>query len=238
MINYLKPVLKELGIDADDTFYERISHFERMLMEKNRVMDLTNIIEPRDVALRHMADSLYLLKCHNFSGARVVDIGTGAGFPAMPLLCYYPDLDLTMVDSTGKRMAFIDDCLKEIGAFPNSRTITARAEELGTDKDMRESFDIVTSRAVAPLNILCELCLPLLRENGVFLPLKSANEHCDREIEEAKNAIKILGAELVETHDYILSEDTPPHRVIIIRKLRKTPLQFPRKYAKIKISPL
>ena len=185
-----------------------------------------------------MADSLFLTKCADFKGKKVADIGTGAGFPGMPLLMADENLDITMVDSTGKRIDFINETMGKIGSCNKAIAITARAEDLGVDKKHREKYDFVTSRAVAPMNILAELTLPLLKVGGKFLAMKSANEEGEKELEDALFAIKTLGGKVAKTIDYQLASDCPKRRIVIIEKVKATAEQYPRKYAKIKSKPL
>ncbi len=238
MLETLKQILAENEIEIDEKQLERFDAFYELLMEKNRVMDLTNITEPREVALRHMADSLFLTKCADFKGKKVADIGTGAGFPGMPLLMADENLDITMVDSTGKRIDFINETMGKIGSCDKAIAITARAEDLGVDKKHREKYDFVTSRAVAPMNILAELTLPLLKVGGKFLAMKSANEEGEKELQDALFAIKTLGGKVAQTIDYQLAGDCPKRRIVIIEKVKNTADQYPRKYAKIKSKPL
>lgn len=238
MLETLKVILAENEIEINEKQLERIDAFYELLMEKNRVMDLTNITEPREVALRHMADSLFLTKCADFKGKKLIDIGTGAGFPGMPLLMADENLDITMVDSTGKRIDFINETMGKIGSCDKAQAITARAEDLGVDKKHREKYDFVTSRAVAPMNILAELTLPLLKVGGKFLAMKSANEEGEKELEDALFAIKTLGGKVAKTIDYQLAADCPKRRIVIIEKVKPTADQYPRKYAKIKSKPL
>ena len=238
MLETLKVILAENEIEINEKQLERIDAFYELLMEKNRVMDLTNITEPREVALRHMADSLFLTKCADFKGKKLIDIGTGAGFPGMPLLMADENLDITMVDSTGKRIDFINETMGKIGSCDKAQAITARAEDLGVDKKHREKYDFVTSRAVAPMNILAELTLPLLKVGGKFLAMKSANEEGEKELEDALFAIKTLGGKVAQTIDYQLASDCPKRRIVIIEKVKATADQYPRKYAKIKSKPL
>lgn len=238
MLETLKQILAENEIEINEKQLERIDAFYELLMEKNRVMDLTNITEPREVALRHMADSLFLTKCADFKGKKLIDIGTGAGFPGMPLLMADENLDITMVDSTGKRIDFINETMGKIGSCNKAIAITARAEDLGVDKKHREKYDFVTSRAVAPMNILAELTLPLLKVGGKFLAMKSANEEGEKELSDALFAIKTLGGKVAKTIDYQLASDCPKRRIVIIEKVKATADQYPRKYAKIKSKPL
>ena len=146
-------ILNEQEININNEKLNKIDMFYDLLMEKNLVMDLTNITEPREVAIRHMADSLFLLKCAEFTGKKVLDIGTGAGFPGVPLLLAADDLEITMLDSTQKRIDFINESIEKIGNFPKATAIAGRAEEVALLKNHREKYDIVVSRAVAPMKI-------------------------------------------------------------------------------------
>lgn len=238
MLGTLRTVLGQQNIDINEEQSARIDRFYDLLMEKNRVMDLTNITEPREVALRHMADSLFLLKCADFEGKKVIDIGTGAGFPGMPLLMYDPDMDITMLDSTAKRIDFINETMDKMGGFENARAVAMRAEDGAAKAEYREQYDIVVSRAVAPLDILAELCIPFLKPGGVFLAMKSDNEAGEREIADALFAIKEVGGALDGQTDYQLAADCPKRKVVIIKKVRNTPEKYPRAYAKIKAKPL
>lgn len=238
MIDTLKAVLSRQDIDIDENQLKRMDIFYDLLMEKNRVMDLTNITEPREVALRHMADSLFLMKCAGFKGKRVIDIGTGAGFPAMPLLMYDTELDITMMDSMSKRIDFLNETMEKMGGFKNAKAVVMRAEDAAVKDEYREKYDIVVSRAVAPLNILSELCVPFLKPGGVFLAMKSDNEAGEKEIGEALGAIKTVGGRLTEQIDYQIASDCPKRKIVVIEKTESTPIKYPRSYAKIKAKPL
>lgn len=214
----------------------RMERFSDSMIEKNRVMNLTAVTEPEEIARRHMLDCLFLLTCADFSGKKVLDIGCGAGFPTMPLKCYDPTFDITPLDSTGKRIHFIEECCAQLN-IP-IQPVVARAEDHIQKKGLRESFDIVTSRAVAPLNILAELCLPYIKEGGLFLPLKSKNAAAEDEVERGRSAIRALGGTLEDAREYQIPGMASPHQILIIRKTGHTPGQYPRRYAKISANPL
>lgn len=204
--------------------------FGAALLEKNQVMNLTAITDPRAVAQLHFLDSLALLRAAELKDARVIDIGCGAGFPGVPLKIAEPSIRLTLLDSLGKRMAWLRELLPTLGI--DAQVVTARAEE--HVRTCREQYDAATSRAVARLNVLAELCLPYVRVGGVFLAMKGAL--ADEEIDEARRGIAQLGGTVERVYEYPIADAA--HRVVVIRKLRPTPQTYPRPFAKIKKNPL
>ena len=207
--------------------------FSARLLETNKVMNLTAITEPEDVARLHLLDCAALLNITDFRGKRVVDVGTGAGFPGMPLRILEPDFDLTLLDSLGKRIAFLQRVCDEMG-LQRVTCVHARAEEFAAKH--REQYDIATSRAVAALNVLCELTLPLVKVGGRFLAMKAVDS--DEEIRAAKSAIAQLGGTVEDIRDYTIPGTDITHRVVVIGKIKPTPDAFPRAFAKIKKAPL
>ena len=207
--------------------------FAARLLEKNQVMNLTAITEPEAVAKLHLLDCAALLAKFPLRGKVVVDVGTGAGFPGMVLRILEEDFDLTLLDSLGKRIAWLDETCREMG-LGRVECVHARAEEFAAQR--RESYDVATSRAVADLPLLCELALPLVKVGGQFLAMKSVDS--DEEIKRARGAIGQLGGKVVEVYDYAIPESDVKHRVVVIEKVRPTPPQFPRPWAKIKKAPL
>ena len=207
--------------------------FSARLLETNKVMNLTAITEPEDVARLHLLDCAALLNITDFRGKRVVDVGTGAGFPGMPLRILEPDFDLTLLDSLGKRIAFLQRVCDEMG-LQRVTCIHARAEEFAAKH--REQYDIATSRAVAALNVLCELTLPLVKVGGRFLAMKAVDS--DEEIRAAKSAVAQLGGKVEDISDYTIPGTDITHRVVVIGKVKPTPAAFPRAFAKIKKAPL
>ena len=184
----LREGLAVYGLPADAAAIEGLEEFSRRLLERNQVMNLTAITDPCDVAALHLLDCAYLLTAADFRGKSVVDVGTGAGFPGMPLRILEPNFDLTLLDSLGKRVDFLRETADAMG-LRRVRCVHARAEEFA--RKHREQFDIATSRAVAQLNVLCELTLPLVKVGGVFLAMKSVES--DPELQEARSAIAQLG---------------------------------------------
>ncbi len=207
--------------------------FSARLLETNKVMNLTAITEPEDVARLHLLDCAALLNITDFRGKRVVDVGTGAGFPGMPLRILEPDFDLTLLDSLGKRIAFLQRVCDEMG-LQRVTCVHARAEEFAAKH--REQYDIATSRAVAALNVLCELTLPLVKVGGRFLAMKAVDS--DDEIRAAKSAVAQLGGKVEDIRDYTIPGTDITHRVVVIGKVKPTPDAFPRAFAKIKKAPL
>ena len=231
MESILKQGLESLGLDA--AAIPTLTEFARRLLEKNKVMNLTAITEPRDVATLHLLDCAYLLTAADFRGQAVVDVGTGAGFPGMPMAILEPTARLTLLDSLGKRIDFLQETAEAL-KLENVSCIHARAEEFAAEP--REPFDLAVSRAVAALPVLCELCLPLVKAGGYFLSMKSVES--DEELESAKKAIKILGGQVERTADYQIPGTEVVHRVIFIKKIAETPKKYPRPFAKIKKNPL
>ena len=226
--------LSELDIQLGKTDADILCLYGQRLLEKNQVMNLTAITDPAEVAKLHFLDSLALTKYIDLKGKRLIDVGCGAGFPSLPLKIAVPELSITMLDSTEKRINWLKELTTELGA--EAECIVARAEDMAMDSDYRQKFDVATARAVARLNILAELCLPFVKTGGVFAAMKGADS--EEEINEAKNAIKLLGGKIESVEDYKVPGTDVTHRVVIIRKIAATPREYPRKYAKIKKSPL
>ncbi len=231
MISLLTEGLAQLGLPADAA--PRLAEFAAAVLETNRVMNLTAITDPADFAALHLLDSAALLTMEDFRGKRVVDVGTGAGFPGVPLRILEPDFDLTLLDSLGKRIEFLRWTCDQLG-LERVEAVHARAEEFAADH--RERYDVAVSRAVAALNVLCELALPLVKVGGRFLAMKSVDS--DAEIDAARGAAGQLGGRIRELRDYTVPGTDVRHRVVIVDKVRPTPAQFPRPFARIKKRPL
>ena len=231
MLGILRQGLAAQGLD--ETKAETLEAFARAVLEKNKVMNLTAITDEADFARLHLLDSAALLNVADFSGRRAVDVGTGAGFPGVPLRILCPDVRMTLLDSTGKRIDFLRETCAALG-LGNVDCVHARAEEFAAEH--RESFDLAVSRAVAALPVLCELCLPLVKVGGQFLAMKSARS--DGELEGAMDAIAALGGRLADVADYAIPGSDVTHRVIVIDKVDRTPPRYPRAFGKIKKAPL
>lgn len=221
--------LNELNLDIINI--ESHIKFSEILKEKNKVMNLTTITEPKDVAIKHILDSVSLLKYYDLSGKTAIDIGCGAGFPSMPIKIQVPSVSMTFLDSLAKRINFIENVAGELG-IKDYAAINGRAEDVLS----RECFDFALSRAVARLNILAEISLAYVKVGGKYLVLKSLN--CDDEIIEAKTAIKIMGGEITDVIDYKVPCSDITHRIIEITKISSTHKEYPRTFAKIKKKPL
>ena len=226
----LQAGLPQLGLELTEDAQKTLCAFGNAVIEQNKVMNLTAITQPEQVAKLHLLDSLSLLTLTDLRGKRVIDVGCGAGFPGVPIKIACPDLRLTLLDSLGKRMAWLETILPQLGV--EAECVTARAEEAVTTR--REQYDVATSRAVARLNILLELTAPYVRLGGLVLAMKGTA--AQEELNEAKNAIKRLGLKLEQVVDFPVGETA--HTVIVLRKVAPTPPQYPRRYAKIKQSPL
>lgn len=227
----LRKGLAELGLDDGGT--PSLLRYGELLLEKNKVMNLTAITEPQDVAALHFLDSAALLALADFRGKSVVDVGTGAGFPGMPMKILEPSIHMTLLDSLGKRITFLQEVCEDLG-LTDVQCVHARAEEFAAEH--RQGFDFAVSRAVANLSVLCELCLPLVKVGGTFLSMKSVES--DGELEQAEKAIRLLGGQAERTADYRIPGTEVTHRVIFIKKVAETPKKYPRPFAKIKKNPL
>ena len=223
--------LTEMGLPTGGI--PALIRYGELLVEKNKVMNLTAITEPHDVATLHFLDSVAMLTLADLKGKKMADIGTGAGFPGMPLRIVEPSLRLTLLDSLNKRIDVLKEVCADLG-LNDVECIHGRAEEFAANH--REDYDIVTSRAVANLQMLSELCLPLVKVGGYFLSMKAVDS--EEEVNAAKNAIKTLGGQIEKVVDYAIPGTDVQHRLIFIKKIKETPKKYPRAFAKIKKNPL
>jgi len=230
MLETLNEGLPRLGLELPEDVKDTLCAFGAGVVKQNEVMNLTAITEPDRVAKLHLLDSLSLLTVADLNGKTLIDVGCGAGFPGVPVKIACPGVKLTLLDSLGKRMNWLDSYLPTLGV--EAECVTARAEEAVASR--RESYDFATSRAVARLNILLELTAPYVKVGGYVLAMKGSAAR--EELAEAKNAIAKLGLKLEKVVDFQVEDAT--HSVIVLKKSKATPAQYPRRYAKIKQAPL
>lgn len=229
--------LEELGLTGrvPENAPAMLSRYGQLLLEKNRVMNLTAIREPEGVARLHMLDCAALLKYCDFRGKTLIDVGTGAGFPGLVLKILVPSLDVTLLDSLNKRLDWLSEVCGALG-LTNVRTLHARAEEQALVKGFRDSFDFASARAVADLRVLCELCLPYVKVGGRFLAMKSTGS--GQELAEADHAVKLLGGRVATPEDYAIPGAGVTHRLVVMEKLAPTLKGYPRRWSKIQKEPL
>ncbi|MCI9402955.1 MAG: 16S rRNA (guanine(527)-N(7))-methyltransferase RsmG [Oscillospiraceae bacterium] len=241
--------LQEMGITPPDGAVDKLVEYGRLLLEQNKVMNLTAITEPDQVARLHFLDSAAILKWdaeQRGAGGRttaptwlanktVIDVGTGAGFPGMVLKILEPSISLTLVDSLGKRVVWLEKVCEAL-SLDGVRCLHARAEELALDPGFRDGFDVAVSRAVAAFPALCELCLPYTKVGGRFAAMKSVES--GEEVQSGQNAVKRLGGRLLKPHDYPIPGTEVTHRLVGVEKTAPTPKGLPRSWGKIKKSPL
>ena len=234
MRDHLWSATKDFKIQLGEEQLSQLEHYHELLREWNEKMNLTAITDDEGVAVKHFADSLTLFDHYELpQNARVIDVGTGAGFPGLVLKIARPDIRLTLLDSLQKRLGFLEAVLAELGL--DAELIHARAEEGGRDMKLRESFDLAVSRAVAQLNVLSEYCLPYVRLSGSFVAFKG---NADSETEAAKNAVAILGGKIKKISAFELPMNGGARTLIEIEKVRPTPDRYPRPNGKIKAKPL
>ena len=234
--NLLISKAKEIGVKVSPAQAEQFQIYLDLLLERNTVMNLTAITDPEEAVIKHFVDSLTLLKALEIKkNAKVIDVGTGAGFPGIPLKIMRPDIELTLLDSLNKRLVFLREVCDAIGI--EAETIHKRAEEAGKDTKLRESFDVATARAVANMNILAEYCIPLIKMKGYFAAMKGPS--LPDELEYARKAISSLGCDVVKAVPFILPDEEQSERfVAVMRKLRFTPKMYPRHGGTITKKPL
>ena len=235
MADLIGTYISDYKLELPETAAPAFRRYFEYLEEKNKVMNLTAISGEEEVYTLHFLDCLALFKYHDFKNESIIDIGSGAGFPGLPVKIAEPSVNLTMLDAQQKRINFLSETCDNIG-LDGVNCIHARAEEAAFVKEMRGKFDCAVSRAVARLNVLCELCMPFVKTGGYFFAMKSVDS--GEEIDEAKKAITTLGGELEAINDYTIPGTDVTHRVVVIKKVKETPSGYPRRFSKISKSPI
>ena len=226
---------RKIGVELNQAQLKQFMTYKDMLIVWNEKMNLTAITDDREIILKHFVDCLALCSGADMPGKKIIDVGTGAGFPGVPVKIACPDIDITLLDSLNKRITFLNELTKALG-LEKTDCVHMRAEDGGNDKGLRESFDMCISRAVANLAVLCEYCLPFVRVGGMFISMKGPD--VSQEISEAEKAIKVLGGEISEIKKVSIPETDINHSLIIIKKIRSTPSKYPRKAGKVKKEPI
>lgn len=222
----LYSICLNMGIELQEVQVDKFFHYMQLLKDWNKKFNLTRIIDDEEIIIKHFVDSLSVVKTGKIENeCYAIDIGTGAGFPGIPLKIYYPEINMTLLDSLKKRTSFLHEVINQIG-LKNVKVIHGRAEDVAKDAEHREKYDVVLSRAVAPMNVLCEYCLPFVKIGGTMIAMKGKN--VNEEIKSAKKAIDILGGKYIYTFEYQLPPDIY-HCAVIIEKKNLTPAKYPRK---------
>lgn len=225
---------KCLGIEIDNEKAEKLVCYAKLLKEWNEKINLTAITDDEGIAVKHFLDSATAL-CTQKVGEKIIDVGTGAGFPGLVLKILKPQAEVTLLDSLNKRIKFLDEVIEK-NSIQNVKTVHCRAEDGAKKSEYREKFDTAVSRAVARLHILAEYCLPYVKVGGYFLALKGPI--ADEELKEAKRAVSILGGEVESVYDAEIPYTELNHKIIVIKKVRHTPIRYPRKSALISKTPI
>jgi 16S rRNA (guanine527-N7)-methyltransferase len=233
-ISYIIEEIGRVGVDISEIQAEQFYDYYELLVERNKVMNLTAITDFKEVVKKHFADSLTLLRIHNMDEVRnMIDVGTGAGFPGIPLKIVCPDVKLTLLDSLGKRVKFLEDVAEKLD-LRGVECVHSRTEDLAGNSYYREQYDLVTARAVAAMNVLSEYCLPYVKIGGVFAAYKSGT--IEEELAAAERAISVLGGKVRATEKFQL--DDMGRSIVLIEKTRKTPKSYPRKAGTPSRSPI
>lgn len=232
----LKKGIEELGITTNDEMLNNLKIYREILVEWNQVMNLTGIEDEKEVYIKHFLDSISAVKNGYIKdGMSIIDVGTGAGFPGMPLRICLENLKVTLLDSLNKRINFLQEVAKNVG-IDDIEYIHGRAEDFGKDEQYREQYDIATARAVAGLPVLMEFCVPFVKVGGYFVCLKGPNANL--ELEESKAAMEALGVEFIEKINVDLPDSELNHNILVFKKIKNTPEKYPRKAGKPAKSPI
>lgn len=213
---------------------EQLLRYQALVLEWNQKLNLTAVIDPKEFIIKHLIDSLSVISCMPIERAKLVDVGTGAGFPGIPLSIVHDSLETVLLDSLKKRVQFLETCIHEL-SIPRVDAIHDRAEDAGNNSYYREKFDVAISRAVARLPVLLEYCLPFVRVGGTFLAMKGLQKE---ELEDSKRALQVLGGELIGEKKFTLPFSDYQRTIFMIKKFRQTPTKYPRKSGKPSSDPL
>ncbi|RII31942.1 16S rRNA (guanine(527)-N(7))-methyltransferase RsmG [Clostridium chromiireducens] len=227
---------EDVGLQLSKEQYEKFIDYMKLLQEWNEKINLTAITEDEEIIKKHFIDSIKAFKRKEFkNAANLIDVGTGAGFPGLPIAIMKDDIKITLLDSLNKRVNFLNNVVTKLG-LSNVETIHSRAEDGARNNQLREKFDIATSRAVANMSVLSELCLPYVRVGGNFIALKGPS--VDQEIKDSLNAIKVLGGELIDICEINIEETELRHNLVVVKKIKECPKTYPRKAGLITKNPL
>ena len=221
----MKLYLEELNIELTDLQLEQFYNYMELLLEWNKVMNLTAITDPEEIIKKHFIDSLTILDKIN-KNSTIIDVGSGAGFPGIPIKIAFPETKVVLLDSLNKRINFLNEVIKKLN-LKNIEAIHGRAEEFGKNKKYREKYDISLARAVAQLNILLEYLMPFVKVGGKCICMKGAN--CEDEIENSRRAIALLGGELIQNDEFYIPKTDIKRKIIEVKKIRQTDIKYPRK---------
>lgn len=235
-IRLLEDSLKKLNISIDEDQKSKFSKYYSLLLEKNKVMNLTRITDEEEIITKHFVDSLMIAKVVDMEKVEsLIDVGTGAGFPGIPIKIMWPEIKVTLLDSLDKRVGFLQEVIEELD-LEGAKAIHGRAEDFGQDDNYREKFDLCASRAVADLSVLSEYCIPFVKEQGEFISYKA--DGSEEEIHNAKNAIEVLGGCLERIATETIPGTDIKRQFAVIRKIEKTDSKYPRKAGKPSKKPL
>jgi 16S rRNA (guanine527-N7)-methyltransferase len=227
--------LKELRIELTKNQMQQFIDYYELLIEKNKVMNLTAITEFRDVVQKHFIDSLSMIKVYQLKNEKILDLGTGAGFPGIPLKIAFPEINILLLDSLNKRLKFLDEVIYKLN-LSHIDTLHGRAEDFGSNPKYREKFDLCVSRAVAKLSALSEYCLPYVKKDGYFISYKSGN--IKDEIVDSEKAFKILGAKIEKVEEFSLPGTDMDRSLVVLKKYASTPKNYPRSAGRPSREPL
>ncbi|MDE5583824.1 MAG: 16S rRNA (guanine(527)-N(7))-methyltransferase RsmG [Ruminococcus sp.] len=229
--NFCAEAFKKSGLELSEELYRKLDIYAEFLVEYNKNVNLTAITEPTEILYKHFIDSILLAKYIEIpEKSSVIDVGTGAGFPSVPLKLYRPDLKITLLDSLKKRIIFLEKLCEKLGI--SAEFIHGRAEECGKSTELREGFDVASARAVANMSVLGEICLPFVRKGGIFTAMKGPSEN----ISDGRNAVETLGGRMEK--EFVYEVYGEKRRIVVVKKISQTPTKYPRNSGQIKKKPL